>query len=151
VPEQFDRHHQDDGWDGLGSRSELNRRHQKLGETPAKRPPAKKDPNLCKETHWKGPHTPEIRPSKGLRPDCKWDSSFINPGKSVWCCIHEEVCSGCGKILRLKVNNDECPAFRPITEDELTQIREWDDRVLRRSSGRNRLIKGRQSYRKRRD
>lgn len=149
MPDPNERHGKGDGWGSLPSRADLVR--QAAMDSAPRRAPAKKDHSLCKDTHWKGPHTPEIRQSKGMRPECKWYSSYIEQGKPVWGCVHEEVCSGCGKILRIKVGNDECPDFRPITDEELEAIKKWADRVAGIRASRKPLIKGRQSYRKRRE
>jgi len=39
-----------------------------------------------------------------------------------WTCLHEEACTGCGKILRDRIPAAECPDFHPITAGERAAI-----------------------------
>lgn len=91
-----------------------------------KRPPGKKDPSLCKAAHWKGPHQPVLRMQEyGWRRStaCKWGPSWPVPdGEPSWRCSHEEVCKGCGKVLRISIEAWECPDFHPVTDEERAAI-----------------------------
>lgn len=164
MPDPFDRHARPgDGWEAQPSRSQLRRAaamedggDSRAVDDPlivAKRAPGRKDRNLCKAAHWKGPHQPEIRPC--IDPftnhgrECGWDASW-RQDKPVWVCRHEEVCTGCLKVLRGLLGRDDCPDFRPITEDERERIgaeiasrREW-------RQSRKPVITGHQGYRRKR-
>src|ERR1700677_1673907 len=62
-----------------------------------KRPPGKKDPNLCKGQHWKGPHTPEVVVNVNgwhSKKECGWGVSWIwGNCEPKWYCRHELICS----------------------------------------------------------
>jgi hypothetical protein len=117
-----------------------------------KRPPAKKDPDLCKVVHWKGPHEPELRIreySWRKTPTCHWRIYWprLDP---VWACAHEKVCAGCGKVLTVFVPAEQCPDFHSITgAEELALEQEalrWAERLATRR--RRPVINGPQGYRK---
>lgn len=149
MPDPYERHGQPgDGWSRQPSRSQLRRMAATDGGT-AKRPPGRKDPALCKAAHWKGPHRPEIRASKGMRPECRWDESWTRSGELAWRCIHEEVCADCGKLLRFSVGRDECPDFHPVTDAERARIEASAARFQEWKVRTRPVISGRQGYRKR--
>jgi hypothetical protein len=125
MPDPFERRSRAngccEGWYSQPPRSQLRSDAIAAGERePARKAPARKDPALCKAAHWKGPHQPELRLQQyGWRPAaCKWAFSWRKPGEPSWCCSHEEVCSGCGKILRTGIDDAECPGYHPITDGE---------------------------------
>jgi hypothetical protein len=126
MPDPFERHARSKWeWGAPGARSQ--ERADAAHDDPArKRVPGKKDPALCKAVHWKGPHQPELRMREyGWRrtATCKWAiSGWRKPGEPSWHCAHEEVCSGCGKILRANISDEECPGYHPITAAEIAAI-----------------------------
>jgi hypothetical protein len=128
-----------------------------------KRPPGKKDPDLCKARHWKGPHTPELRvraPWSRRRADrvsCYWGLPYWSDigQQPLWYCSHEEHCSGCGKILRTRISDVECPLYHEIIKAEREAIETEAGKIRdQRAKWRYRkrpLITGPQGYRKKRD
>ena len=90
---------------------------------------------------------------------CKWGITWRKPGGPSWCCGHEEFCSGCGKILRTKIEAAECPGYHPITADERAAVeaeRAEDEARVAATRARNRWqprppIPGPQGYRKTRE
>jgi predicted Fe-S protein YdhL (DUF1289 family) len=122
---------------------------------PAKKAPGKKDPALCKAAHWKGPHVPELRMRDfGWHVDipCRWDVSWFGD-EPRWSCRHEEVCAGCGKVLRVGIGSEECPDWHPMTGAERLEVdaeiaRHREHRAAR--AERKPVITGPQGYRKRR-
>ena len=126
MPRRFERHARSAWeWGTPGSRSaELARA---VSDDPAgKAPPGKKNRDLCKAAHWRGPHQPELRMREyGWRRAavCLWAVSWRSrDGEPSWHCGHEEVCTGCGKVLRLRIEDAECPGFHPITDAEREAI-----------------------------
>lgn len=159
MPKRLERHARSSWeWGTPGSRhDDLARAVQ---DDPAKKtPPGKKDPSLCKAAHWKGPHQPELRMlTFGWHRDrpCEWAISWRSRnGEPIWHCNHEEVCSGCGKVLRVGISDEECPDFHPITADEQAAIEakqaENDARIASQPWRRHKpVITGPQGYRKKR-
>lgn len=125
MPSQFERHARSK-WEWGTSGSRNNELARAVRDDPAKKAaPGKKDPSLCKTAHWKGPHQPELRLlTFGWRRamGCRWAVSWRSKKEPSWDCNHEEVCSGCGKILRISIDKEECPDFHPITADERAAI-----------------------------
>jgi hypothetical protein len=121
---------------------------------PARKAPGKKDPALCKAAHWKGPHKPGLIKNEPLfrrEFPCRWDASWTADGPE-WFCYHEERCARCGKVLRSRVGREECPEFRPITDDELAAIEAEIKRhegIRAARAARKPVITGPQGYRKR--
>jgi hypothetical protein len=122
-----------------------------------KRPPGKKNPDLCKGQHWKGPHTPEAVVNVNgwhSKNECGWGVSWIwGNCEPVWYCRHVLICSGCGKDLG-KPSVEECPLYHEITPEEQTlldeKIRESEERHLAWQQRRKPVIQGPQGYRKKR-
>jgi hypothetical protein len=162
VPKRFERHARSAWeWGTPGSRrAELARA---VSDDPAGKVPGKKDRNLCKAAHWRGPHRPELRMREfGWRraAACKWAVSWRSKdGEPSWHCAHEEVCTGCSKILRQFVPIGECPDFHPITAGEREAIEaeraEHDARVVATRARSRRQPKppvtGRQGFRRKRE
>ena len=161
MPDPFDRHSRSKSeWGAPGARSQ--ERAEAARDDPARsRTPGKKDPSLCKAAHWKGPHKPELRMQEyGWRREtaCKWAISWREPGEPSWHCNHEEACSGCGKILRTKISDEECPGYHPITDGEVAALeakRAEDEARTAATRARSRWqqrppITGPQGYRRRR-
>jgi hypothetical protein len=154
MPDPYERHGRASGWDRWGPNpSRHQQRAAAAADSAAKRPPAKKDPSLCKAAHWKEPHQPKlrIRPYIWRRmPLCQWSISWGRTEPS-WSCAHEEICAGCGKTLRTSIGDAECPDFHPITETQRLalerEIAEWQARVTARRARRP-VIDGPQGYRK---
>jgi hypothetical protein len=154
VPDPFERHARPkdpSGWDGQNPRSA---RAAAANDDVPKRAPGKKDKNLCKAAHWKGPHTPELRmgPVYGrMGSRCGWGVSWHSSGPA-YLCYHEEVCTGCGKVMRISIGKEECPAYAPLTDERRAQIeQQLEESRLRRARwlGRRRpVIDGPQGYRK---
>lgn len=177
MPDPYERHGQaDDGWSGQPSRSQLRRiaatedgATSQAVDDPAvvaKRAPGKKDPALCKDTHWKEPHQAALRAKEFGWHDARWQRNSGCGWTLAWSvrkrrdvtgfrCIHEEVCTGCGKILRDRIPGQDCPDFRPITAEERAAIdAELERRKERAAEWRAQRqprpsITGPQGYRKR--
>jgi hypothetical protein len=150
VPDPYERHARTKDLSGWESQNPRSARRVAATEPEVKRPPAKKDPSLCKAQHWKGPHTPvfRIRQYGRQKSTCKWGPNWGKP-EPRWHCAHEEVCSGCGKVLSVFVEN-RCPDFHEITEGEQKQITEKIEQwALRRLARPRPVIDGPQGYRKR--
>jgi hypothetical protein len=163
MPDPYERHSRPNGccesWYGQPSRSQLRAAVVAEQVHPevipqGKRPPGRKDRNLCKAAHWKGPHQPEFTITQGgwSRGECRWGISWTDPDQPSWICRHEERCAGCGRVLRTSVSSAECPDFRPVTEQEQAAI---EAEIVRREQvvpwRRQRpVITGPQGYRKKR-
>lgn len=151
MPQYMDRHAEtSDGYGSEPSRSQ--QRRLAAQDDPAKRPPpAKKDPDMCKAQHWKAGHTPVFQMRRALY-DCKWWVDWT--AKVAWSCWHEEVCSGCGKILDPFIKGRRCPDYHDITPAEAERMaREKEARAERIAQFQARrvkrpVIKGPQGYRK---
>lgn len=158
MPDPFERHSRPNGCcdDRVSqpSRSQM-RRMATADDGEPRQAPARKDRVLCKATHWKRSHKPEIRAAKDgfmARRDCRWGTSRADPDEPSWHCFHEEVCAGCGKVLRISVEPGECPDFHPITgaeraavEADITRRRD----LIAQQNARRPVISGPQGYRKR--
>lgn len=150
MPQYMDRHAETR--DGYGSEPARSQQRQKAAQDdPAKRkPPAKKDPDLCKAQHWKAGHTPVFQMRKPYT--CKWWIDWTV--KVAWSCYHEEVCSGCGKVIDPYVKGRRCPEFHGITAAEAQALerekQERADRIARFQARRVKrpVITGPQGYRK---
>jgi hypothetical protein len=100
----------------------------------AKRAPGRKDPGLCKGTHWKGPHQPALQLQlisyAWKQPSCGWWIAYQG-GKMmiIYSCHHQVYCTGCKKILQRRVSREQCPGYHPITPAERTAI---DAEITRR-------------------
>lgn len=153
MPEPYDRHSRSRWeWGNPGARSQ--ERAAAAQEPSVKRPPGKKDPDLCKGQHWKGPHTPEIEVNPSgwpmSRKECGWGVSWVwGECKPVWYCRHVLICSGCGKDFGV-CPLAQCPLHHEITPEERAfldeKIRESEERhsAWRRKP----IINGPQGYRK---
>jgi len=171
MPSEHDRHSRPNGCcEGIYSQpSRSQQRGAVIAEQQhpevvpqGKRPPGKKDPDLCKAAHWKGPHQPALRMKEyGWRSKsaCEWTIWWRNPGVISWCCGHEEYCAGCGKILRTRIEDGECPGYHPITAAEVAAIeakRTEDEARLAAAAAsraphqRRPVIDGPQGYRRKR-
>jgi len=161
MPKRFERHARTAWeWGTPGSRRDEVAR---AVNEPAAKAPGKKDRNLCKAAHWKGPHQPELRMQTfGWRrtASCKWAVSWRSKdGEPLWHCAHEEFCSGCGKVLRTGIGDEECPGFHPVTDDERAAIEaERAEHEVRVADVRARNhwqpkppVTGKQGYRRKRD
>jgi hypothetical protein len=156
MPDPYERHGRASGWDVWGPNpSRHQQRAAAAADEAAKRPPAKKDPDLCKAVHWKGPHQPELRIRNfgwRRRMECHWGTTYLDHGDPRWHCVHEEVCAGCGKVLRISIGKFECPYFHEITDEETAAIQADYTRraeLLKNSRRAVRpVINGPQGYRK---
>jgi hypothetical protein len=157
MPDQHERHGRSKWeWGTPGARSQ--ERAAAARDDPARsQVPGKKDSDLCKGAHWKAPHQPELQlrqPGWRRSRPCEWDISWRDPDKPSWYCAHEEVCSGCGKILRTGIEADECPRYHPITDAERAALDvKRAERETRVAAARGRWrpkppITGPQGYRK---
>jgi len=126
---------------------------------PSKRPPGRKDTRSWCRGKAGVPHQPVIvfRPTWTRRPQpaCEWAADWI--GEQVrWHCHHEEHCGPCGKILRTRIADEECPDYpgdpaqRAEAEREAAaypeQWRAWAQRHGRPKP----VIDGPQKYRRKR-
>jgi hypothetical protein len=157
MPDPYERHGRNSWeWGPSPSRGQSRAAAADQELAGAKRSPAKKDPDLCKAAHWKGLHRPKLHVREyGWRKkaQCKWT---VRWGRDVpvWHCVHEEVCTGCGKILRIGIPAEECPDFHPVTEAEQdaleAEIERWRERRAARRLQRP-VIDGPQGYRKKKE
>lgn len=154
MPDQFERHarNADSGWAGNPGRKQS--RAAAAADTAPKRPPAKKDKNLCKAAHWKGPHTPELRTRqfgwrKGAK--CGWGVSW-GGGKPAYFCHHEAFCTGCGKVTSTSIGFNDCPDSGPLADERRVQIElsieQSRERLAAYRARRHPVIDGPQGYRK---
>lgn len=118
MPDPLERHGKGDGWDPLPSRSRL-RRMAVTDE--AKRSPGRKNRDLCKAAHWKGPHKPDLRKMAHRDWPCRWGLDWAGD-EPRWSCFHEEYCLGCGKVLRIQIGGEECPEWHPVTVEDQVRI-----------------------------
>lgn len=161
MPDPHDRHARSKWeWGSPGQRSQ-ERAAAAQDDPTRNKPPAKKDPDLCKGQHWKGPHTPEIEENPkawlgGKRRVCNWGlRSWVREDEDPfgWFCQHVLICSGCGKDFG-GVYFRRCPLYHDITRAE----QEYLDGELaayrkRRASWKTRtrrVIDGPTGYRKKR-
>lgn len=171
MPDPYDRHRRPGKWGDYPS-SQPPRSQQVAAAAQehlipeiireGKRPPGKKDPDLCKGRHWKGPHTPEIELQAngwlaGRQKECHWDIlGWRSERKPYWACRHVLICSGCGKDFG-KCTVSQCPLYHAITKTEQAgldeQIRLHDEWIAGMKPSRWRrkpVITGPQGYRKKR-
>lgn len=143
-----------EGWGSQPSRSQqlaavvAEQQHPEIVPQ-GKRPPGKKNPALCKAAHWKGPHQPETVKREvipGKTPACGWHVSWTGD-KPWWSCQHEELCGGCGKVLRYGLR-EHCPDWHPMTSAERAAADVEIARHQEHREARKRVITGPQSYRK---
>ena len=124
-----------------------------------KKAPAKKDPDLCKGRHWKGPHTPEpeltCHPQTGQPGDCAWKGRYWGSDEDYhWACSHVLKCPGCGKDFG-RASPGQCPRFREITPSERSRIDAENAESAARQAkwrwARRKVIDGPQGYRKKKE
>jgi hypothetical protein len=123
MPDPYERHSRNRWeWGSPPGRSEMNR--DAAQDDPARaHTPGKKDKDLCKTAHWRGPHQPELRmmlnPFNLKKRECGWGArGWISEEEIHWYCYHDEICTGCGKVLRSFINKEECPGYHEITAEE---------------------------------
>jgi hypothetical protein len=144
-------------WGTPGARSQ--ERAKAARDDPAKKTtPAKKDPDLCKAAHWKGPHAPQIILGADVRhgwKECGWGVPYSYlEYESRWYCRHVRICSGCGKNFG-RVTGEECPLYHEVTPSERVAL---DAEIVRREkqglawqeARRKPPVEGPQGYRRRR-
>lgn len=153
MPDPYDRHgrSRDPDWGSNPPRSQ--QRAAAAEDDKGKRPPGKKDPDLCKAEHWKAPHQLVLRIRElGWRREmkCGWGTSYFYRGDARWHCAHEEACSGCGKIMFPSIPKERCPEYHEITSEELAAVQaDYARREAAISRARRRpVIDGPQGYRK---
>jgi hypothetical protein len=169
LPDPLDRHarpgkHASYGEEPKLSRSQLRRIAAETdgGTDPAKKAPGKKDPAMCKGTHWKEPHPAVLRirtfPWQKNPATCGWWITYkAGQMVTVYHCLHRETCGLCEKILRNRLPPEQCPGFHAITTAEQAAI---DAEITRREEAaatravkyprlRKPVITGPQGYRKR--
>lgn len=122
MPDPYERHSRSRReWGSPGQRSQ--ERAAATQDDPVRRKvPAKKDRDLCKGQHWKGPHTPEIELEynqvTGQPGTCGWRGRWWSSSKPYnWTCSHVLRCSGCGKDFG-GASRGQCPRFHEITSEE---------------------------------
>jgi hypothetical protein len=158
MPDPTERHGKSDDWSAQPSRSQL-RRMAVTDE--AKRSPARKDRDLCKAAHWKGPHEPAIVFAGHVfhKGPCRWSPMWDGEAggyRAGWMCLHEERCGNCGKVLRMSLARTECPDFEaakgllPAAEAEAEAATKRHYAWREKHSSRKPAITGPQGYRKRR-
>jgi hypothetical protein len=164
MPHPFDRHsRRKDDWGTPGSRSAERAAAAAAEETdPAKRTPARKDPERCKGNQG-GPHAPEVSlrhesPEDEFRSRCRWGTVWSREDRDMvvaWHCEHERRCTGCGLVSGRHVRDEECPVFpgtpeqRAVVQQQLFERKE-QLRTSPRWSRRKPVITGPQGYRKKR-
>jgi hypothetical protein len=155
MPDPYERHSRPGRSDYADSQPSRSSAKAAAAQEPqGKRPPGKKNPDLCKAQHWKSGHTGELREVRQYRkktPGCYWIPSHTGM-KPWWHCCHEKICSGCGKILQYGISPRECPFYHELTASELAAIEAETDRIrnLRKGIMRPRIT-GPQGYRKKKN
>jgi hypothetical protein len=166
MPDPYERHARS-GWEWGSSASRSQSRAAAAQEQlipeiirEGRRPPGKKDKDLCKAQHWKGPHTPGItitrNPVTLKRNECCWAIlGWRGKGEPYWFCRHVLICSGCGKDFGGVPEAQQCPQWHPLTPQEREALdeerRRYDERLSRWKVRRKPLITGPQGYRRKRD
>jgi hypothetical protein len=104
-------------------------------QDPSRRPPGKKDRRAyCKPTH--GQHTPTLVKRGTFTKACRWRLDFDPRHREwvpEWLCFHEEVCSGCGKVLSV-IGEKDCPDWHEPAGSEREKL---DAEIARRTAVRN--------------
>jgi hypothetical protein len=154
MPDPYDRHARPGKWWGYygGQPARTQTRARAAKEPDGKRPPGKKDPDLCKGQHWKSTHTPEIGLGKTrYKTVCGWRVDYKD--ETYWFCLHVLTCSGCGKDFG-GVFMKQCPLYHDVTPAEQAWIgKEIEERKERRARWKihhRPVITGPQGYRKKR-
>jgi hypothetical protein len=152
VPDPYERHARAKDSSGWENQSPRSARAAAAAEPVAKRPPARKDPDLCKATHWKAPHEPKfvLREHSWKRTGCRWSISWTRVYPE-WFCLHEKRCAGCGKVLSVFVGQDQCPDFHEMTAEEQLELDRDVEKMQERwraRGWRKPVIDGPQGYRK---
>ena len=157
MPDPYDRH----ATGGYYEEPQLSRsqaRHlaaeRDQGE-PVKRPPARKNPGLCKQLHWQ-PHKPVLVADRWTRRgSCGWGIPYWSRDMDYtpqWQCRHREVCVGCGKRLIDWITPRRCPSWHEITKAEKIILDAQQEEAVARQARWRRVtrpvIRGRQGYRK---
>jgi hypothetical protein len=164
MPDPYDRHGRPGRWDYAESQPSRGEQRKAAAQEhlhpeiipEGKRPPGKKNPDLCKGRHWKGPHQGElVTVILVLRQkECGWRVRSWGDESVYWFCHHQEHCRDCGKVLRISLYRDECPLYHDITPSEQEVLdRELEAALERRAKWRIRrrpVITGPQGYRKKR-
>jgi predicted Fe-S protein YdhL (DUF1289 family) len=128
-------------------------------EGDTRKSPGRKDKDWCKPN--RGPHTPKLEVVTWLHAlrsggGCQWSLTWDVASRDLkvgWRCFHEEVCSGCGKKLRIVVQQVECPHWREATpaERQALDAQLADARAKRAERARSQpATNGRTSYRRKR-
>lgn len=155
MPDPYERHGRPGQWDYADSQPSRSQARKAAAEEPqGKRPPAKKNPDLCKARHWQ-PHVTELRTENyGWRryQECGWSVSYTGK-EHWWSCRHHEACASCGKDFG-KIPLRRCPLYHDITPEEQQRLdAELAVHEERRAKWKPRLkpvITGPQGYRKKR-
>jgi hypothetical protein len=156
MPDPYDRHSRSRWeWGNPGARSQ--ERAAAAREPSVKRPPGKKDPDLCKGRHWRGPHTPEVTLNANgwvasRKKLCGW-AVYWRDHKPYWSCRHVLLCTGCGKDFGSCLPA-QCPLWHEITLEEQAfldaEMIRQDERMAAWGRRRKPVINGKQGYRKKR-
>lgn len=156
MPDPYERHSRSRWeWGTPGSRSQ--ERAKATRDDPARsRIPGRKNPDLCKGTHWKGPHDPRIEVNTsgwtGGREECGWSVWSWRSSEPYWWCRHVLICAGCGKNFG-GVPMSQCPLYHAVTPAEQAAL---DAEVTRQDEHRaawrirKPVITGPQRYRRKR-
>jgi len=157
MPDPYERHGRPGRWDYAESQPARSSARAAAAEEPAvKRPPGKKNPDLCKGQHWKGAHTPEteLSSTRYIAPNAKCGWRVDYKDETYWFCHHVLICSGCGKDFG-GVYMKRCPLYHDITPAEQEWIsKEIEESRKRRAKWRihrRPVITGPQGYRKKRN
>lgn len=148
MPQQFERHSRSRWeWGKPPGRADEVRLAASDDPDPAKRPPGRKDTRTwCKGKQGRA-HTPALIPDPWpWRHGCAWYPSWTVAGTANWSCQHREVCTACGKVLRHRISDSECPAYPGDPAQKAEAVRKSS--APRFSYRRRRVITGPQGYRK---
>lgn len=157
MPDPHERHGRPGRYDYADSQPSRSQQKAVAAQEPAgKRPPGKKDRDLCKGRHWKGPHVPEVRLEynrvTGQPGKCGWRGRWWSSSKPYnWTCSHVLKCSGCEKDFG-GASRGQCPYFHEITDEERQSVdaknAAMEKRQARWKTRTRRIITGPQGYRK---
>jgi len=161
MPDPYERHGRAGAWDWDANQLSRSQARQAAAEhdqgEPVKRPPAKKDKDLCKALHWQ-PHKPVLVADKWTsrwKAGCGWGIPYWSRDMDYtpqWQCRHREVCAGCGKRIADWITPRRCPSYHEITKAEKIILdAQQEQAVARRARWRRAtrpVIKGKQGYRK---
>lgn len=171
MPDPWERHGRPGRWDWWDNNSSRSQQRAAAANddpvTPVRKARRNRDPDRCTGSPDRQHHGELVlRPVfnvKGVRKACRWEPAWYrkDPGDplAVWLCVHQEICTGCGKLLWSQISGfpgearRRCPDFpgdeeQKAAAEQVTLAREATRASSPRWYQRKPPPSGRQSYRK---